>query len=235
MVGAAAAAARRIRTETVAAVIKVAAAEAEAIGARADPAAAPAGKTTTRHHHHLRRHQLRLRSLARGLKVVPDRRADLDRRVDLVVAAADRDNGTRVGQVVRHKASRSPTGVRRVRAAAPAQAKVDDVATTTTIPRAPKVVPDRIGRTRPDRAAAQARLLAGMETTAEARTAGAGMIATTIAGETATTTAGVETVIAGAMRRIIHAGGHPTTTTAATGIRSGTTMAGMTAGAGTSR
>jgi aryl-alcohol dehydrogenase-like predicted oxidoreductase len=48
-------------------------------------------------------------------------------------------------------------------------------------------------------------------------------------------TNGISSVIAGATRRIIRAGGHPTTMTAATGIRSGTPMAGTIAGAGTSR
>lgn len=108
---------------------------------------------------------------------------------------------------------------------------------TTTRP-AHAAAPVQIGRIRPDRAAALELRQVGTVMTAEDTIAGVVEIIEIATGATiaVTGTAGATTAItttAGVMHPGIPDGAITTITTVATGIRTGTTMAGMTAGAGT--
>jgi hypothetical protein len=202
----------------------------------ADRAEARTGVTRHRLHHRL-----------------PLLRKEDRRRVDPALKA-DRATGTRRAVPAEGRDRTGATANRVARATVAGAA----IATETTIRLALVGAQARIGKILPDRVVVRAHRQAGTVTTvaavtmdvgvAEAKTAGviatatAGEIGTGTAGATATGIAGaivMETagviVIAGATPRIIPAGVHRTTMTDVIGTHTGTTMAGMTAGAGTSR
>jgi hypothetical protein len=225
--------AAHMRTET-------AAAETRAAAGAVVLAAATTGATTTRRppRRHLRHPRRRP-----DLRVGRDRRAGRglrEDRIEEIVGGGTLAIRAVPLKVVRRPAVRNRTGVRKVHRAGQAQAKDGGIVIAMTIHRVRRAGAARIGKTLRVRAVVRARLPVGMVTDAVARMAGAaaitGATATKAAGGSATTTGGgTGMATAGGMHRIIRDGDRPTTTTAATGIRNGTTTAGMTAGAGTSR